>query len=220
MQRIFPNVFPTFLMRDGICHKDHAMSELGIYGAYLRYMCFAFIQCKAPPPPTGQPWRFTCLFLSITSMNPFWQLVFLTPFSFNIPSKHYKRHIRPSFLICEALDNLGMECAGTRTRWSWMTNAVTCCGQRLLHQMKVVLQPDLRYWTVYIWLDGGSLDVTQINSKNSSLISTLYMLNKISWSRYSAMLRSNWMLPLFFSQGKMIDVGDFLAFYLTLGAQL
>ncbi|XP_062144107.1 glutathione synthetase, chloroplastic [Alnus glutinosa] len=36
MQRIFPNVFPTFLMRDGICHKDHAISELGIYGAYLR----------------------------------------------------------------------------------------------------------------------------------------------------------------------------------------
>lgn len=37
MQRIFPTVFPTFLMRDGICHKDYAMSELGIYGAYLRY---------------------------------------------------------------------------------------------------------------------------------------------------------------------------------------
>ncbi|KAK4596045.1 hypothetical protein RGQ29_014215 [Quercus rubra] len=36
MQRIFPTVFPTFLMRDGICHKDHAISELGIYGAYLR----------------------------------------------------------------------------------------------------------------------------------------------------------------------------------------
>ncbi|GAV63215.1 GSH_synthase domain-containing protein/GSH_synth_ATP domain-containing protein [Cephalotus follicularis] len=36
MQRIFPTVSPTFLMRDGICHKDHAISELGIYGAYLR----------------------------------------------------------------------------------------------------------------------------------------------------------------------------------------
>ncbi|KAH7572013.1 hypothetical protein JRO89_XS04G0185400 [Xanthoceras sorbifolium] len=36
MQRIFPSVSPTFLMRDGICHKDHAISELGIYGAYLR----------------------------------------------------------------------------------------------------------------------------------------------------------------------------------------
>lgn len=115
--------------------------------------------------PHPQPWKFICLSLSITSMNPFWQLFFLTPFSFNIPSKHYERHIRPAFLICEALDNLGMECAGTRTRWSSMTNAVTCCGQRFLHQMKVVLQPDLRYWTVYIWLDGGSLDVTQINSK-------------------------------------------------------
>lgn len=38
MQRIFPSVSLTFLMRDGICHKDHAISELGIYGAYLRYI--------------------------------------------------------------------------------------------------------------------------------------------------------------------------------------
>ena len=44
MQRIFPSVFPTVLMRDGICHKDQAISELGIYGAYLRYICFTFIQ--------------------------------------------------------------------------------------------------------------------------------------------------------------------------------
>uniref|UniRef100_A0A803Q020 Glutathione synthetase n=2 Tax=Cannabis sativa TaxID=3483 RepID=A0A803Q020_CANSA len=36
MQRIFPTVFSTFLLRDGICHKDDAISELGIYGAYLR----------------------------------------------------------------------------------------------------------------------------------------------------------------------------------------
>lgn len=36
MQRIFPTVSPTFLMRDGICHKDNAISELGIFGAYLR----------------------------------------------------------------------------------------------------------------------------------------------------------------------------------------
>ncbi|KAI8026058.1 hypothetical protein LOK49_LG02G02050 [Camellia lanceoleosa] len=36
MQRIFPTIVPTFLMRDGICHKDHAISELGIYSAYLR----------------------------------------------------------------------------------------------------------------------------------------------------------------------------------------
>jgi len=38
MQRIFPMVSPTFLVREGICHKDHAISELGVYGAYLRYV--------------------------------------------------------------------------------------------------------------------------------------------------------------------------------------
>ena len=38
MQRIFPAVSPTFLVREGICHKDHAISELGVYGAYLRYV--------------------------------------------------------------------------------------------------------------------------------------------------------------------------------------
>ena len=37
MQRIFPSVFPALLVREGICYKDHAISELGIYGAYLRY---------------------------------------------------------------------------------------------------------------------------------------------------------------------------------------
>ncbi|CAK9135504.1 unnamed protein product [Ilex paraguariensis] len=36
MQRIFPNIFPSILMTNGICHKDHAISELGIFGAYLR----------------------------------------------------------------------------------------------------------------------------------------------------------------------------------------
>ncbi|XP_004135633.1 glutathione synthetase, chloroplastic [Cucumis sativus] len=36
MQRIFPSVSPTIFVRDGICHKDHAVSELGIFGAYLR----------------------------------------------------------------------------------------------------------------------------------------------------------------------------------------
>ncbi|XP_021742456.1 glutathione synthetase, chloroplastic-like [Chenopodium quinoa] len=36
MQRIFPTVFPALLVREGIFHKDHAISELGIYGAYLR----------------------------------------------------------------------------------------------------------------------------------------------------------------------------------------
>ncbi|PPD97434.1 hypothetical protein GOBAR_DD05550 [Gossypium barbadense] len=36
MQRIFPAVSPTFLIRDSICHKEHAISELGVYSAYLR----------------------------------------------------------------------------------------------------------------------------------------------------------------------------------------
>ncbi|GMH13170.1 hypothetical protein Nepgr_015011 [Nepenthes gracilis] len=36
MQRIFPTVSPAFLIRQGICHKEHAISELGVYGAYLR----------------------------------------------------------------------------------------------------------------------------------------------------------------------------------------
>ncbi|XAR52557.1 Glutathione synthase [Bertholletia excelsa] len=36
MQRIFPTISPTFLLREGICHRDHAISELGVYGAYLR----------------------------------------------------------------------------------------------------------------------------------------------------------------------------------------
>lgn len=48
MQRIFPTVLPTFLMRDGICHKDHAISELGIYGAYLRYVSLQVMQWKFP----------------------------------------------------------------------------------------------------------------------------------------------------------------------------
>lgn len=43
MQRIFPSVFPTIFVRDGICHKDHAVSELGIFGAYLRYATYNFI---------------------------------------------------------------------------------------------------------------------------------------------------------------------------------
>ncbi|XP_050116343.1 glutathione synthetase, chloroplastic-like [Malus sylvestris] len=36
MQRIFPTVSHTFLMREGICYKDDTISELGVYGAYLR----------------------------------------------------------------------------------------------------------------------------------------------------------------------------------------
>ncbi|OVA04422.1 Glutathione synthase [Macleaya cordata] len=36
MQRIFPTSAPAFLVREGICHQDHAISELGIYGAKRR----------------------------------------------------------------------------------------------------------------------------------------------------------------------------------------
>ncbi|XP_024976343.1 glutathione synthetase, chloroplastic [Cynara cardunculus var. scolymus] len=36
MQRIFPTAFRTILVRDGICYKEHAISELGIFSAYLR----------------------------------------------------------------------------------------------------------------------------------------------------------------------------------------
>ncbi|RYR52519.1 hypothetical protein HN51_014640 [Arachis hypogaea] len=36
MQRIFPTTSAAILMRDGCWHKDHAISELGIYGTYLR----------------------------------------------------------------------------------------------------------------------------------------------------------------------------------------
>lgn len=36
MQRIIPTDSSAFLVRDGICHQDLAISELGIYGAYLR----------------------------------------------------------------------------------------------------------------------------------------------------------------------------------------
>ncbi|KAM0950681.1 putative glutathione synthase [Dioscorea sansibarensis] len=36
MQRIFPKASLAYLVRDGICHQDNAISELGIYGAYLR----------------------------------------------------------------------------------------------------------------------------------------------------------------------------------------
>ncbi|KAF3784108.1 Glutathione synthetase [Nymphaea thermarum] len=36
MQRIFPRSFMSFLVRDGVCHQAPAVSELGIFGAYLR----------------------------------------------------------------------------------------------------------------------------------------------------------------------------------------
>ncbi|KAK6138018.1 hypothetical protein DH2020_028245 [Rehmannia glutinosa] len=36
MQRIFPIISPAILMREGISHKERVMSELGVYGTYLR----------------------------------------------------------------------------------------------------------------------------------------------------------------------------------------
>ncbi|CAL4906309.1 unnamed protein product [Urochloa decumbens] len=36
MQRIFPKASHSYLVRGGICHEGLAISELGIYGAYLR----------------------------------------------------------------------------------------------------------------------------------------------------------------------------------------
>ncbi|KAH0434468.1 hypothetical protein IEQ34_026826 [Dendrobium chrysotoxum] len=36
MQRIFPTASLSYLIREGICHQNNAISELGIYGAYLR----------------------------------------------------------------------------------------------------------------------------------------------------------------------------------------
>ena len=40
MQRIFPKASLAYLVRGGICHEGLVISELGIYGAYLRYDCF------------------------------------------------------------------------------------------------------------------------------------------------------------------------------------
>ncbi|KAL6643659.1 hypothetical protein ACP70R_018425 [Stipagrostis hirtigluma subsp. patula] len=36
MQRIFPKASLAYLVRGGVCHEGFAISELGIYGAYLR----------------------------------------------------------------------------------------------------------------------------------------------------------------------------------------
>ncbi|XP_060217962.1 glutathione synthetase, chloroplastic [Lycium barbarum] len=36
MQRIFPNISNSILMREGIPHKEQTISELGVYGSYLR----------------------------------------------------------------------------------------------------------------------------------------------------------------------------------------
>lgn len=36
MRRIFPTISPAILMREGISHKEHVISELGVYATYLR----------------------------------------------------------------------------------------------------------------------------------------------------------------------------------------
>ncbi|KAL0452091.1 UNVERIFIED_CONTAM: Glutathione synthetase, chloroplastic [Sesamum latifolium] len=36
MQRIFPTISPAILIREGVSYKDHVISELGVYAAYLR----------------------------------------------------------------------------------------------------------------------------------------------------------------------------------------
>lgn len=36
MQRIFPTASPCYLVREGTCAKENAVSEFGIFGAYLR----------------------------------------------------------------------------------------------------------------------------------------------------------------------------------------
>lgn len=36
MQRIFPKTSLAYMIRDGICYEEQAISELGTYGAYLR----------------------------------------------------------------------------------------------------------------------------------------------------------------------------------------
>jgi glutathione synthetase len=37
MQRIFPKASLAYLVRGGICHEGLVISELGVYGAYLRF---------------------------------------------------------------------------------------------------------------------------------------------------------------------------------------
>jgi glutathione synthase len=36
MQRIFPPSSPCYLVREGTCARENAVSEFGIFGAYLR----------------------------------------------------------------------------------------------------------------------------------------------------------------------------------------
>jgi glutathione synthase len=43
MQRIFPTASASVLMRNGCWHKDRAISELGVFGTYLRYIAWLHI---------------------------------------------------------------------------------------------------------------------------------------------------------------------------------
>lgn len=43
MQRIFPTISASILMRSGHWHKDRAISELGIFGTYLRYIAWPHV---------------------------------------------------------------------------------------------------------------------------------------------------------------------------------
>lgn len=54
--------------------------------------------------------------------------------------------------ICEiiCLTKICIKCAETKRRLSWMSNVVTWCGRRSLHQMRVELQLVSLSWTVYI----------------------------------------------------------------------
>lgn len=43
MQRLFPNISAAILMRNGCWHRDRAISELGVFGTYLRYIALLHI---------------------------------------------------------------------------------------------------------------------------------------------------------------------------------
>lgn len=43
MQRIFPTSTAAILMRNGCWHKDHVLTEFGIFGTYLRYIPWLYI---------------------------------------------------------------------------------------------------------------------------------------------------------------------------------
>ena len=43
MQRIFPSVSAAILMRNGCLHKDRVISELGVFGTYLRYITWPHV---------------------------------------------------------------------------------------------------------------------------------------------------------------------------------